>query len=99
MWKGEAFIDKHALQPVYVTTNMARKIPVVVRTALGTNFRQLGFSLQYQEVVDGVWLPVSYGGEFKIKVLFFYNRVATISLVNRGFRRTNVDSSIEFSDP
>jgi len=97
-WKGEAYIDKREFQPVYVTTDMARNVPLAIRTILGTNLKQVGFSLHYREVADGVWLPVSYGGEFKIKGLFFYNRIATISLVNRDFRRTDVNSSIEFAD-
>ena len=99
LWRGEAFIDKAEFQPVYVTTDAARKVPVAVRTMLGTNFKQVGFSLQFEEVEEGVWLPVSYGGEFKIKVLFGYNRNATVSLVNRKFRRTDVESSIDFAEP
>ncbi len=99
LWKGEAFVDKKEFQPVYVTTDLARKVPVAVRTLLGTNFKQVGFSLHFREVEKGVWVPVSYGGEFRIKGLFFYNRIATISLVHRDFRRTKVDSSIEFSGP
>ena len=98
-WKGEVFVDVQQLQPVYVITDMARKVPVAVRAILGTNIKQVGFSLHFREVEDGIWLPVSYGGEFKIKALFFYNRIATVSLVNRDFRRTKVDSSIEFRDP
>lgn len=99
VWKGEAFIDKQEFQPVYVATDMARKVLLAIRTFFGTNVKQVGYSLHFREVEDGVWLPVSYGGEFKIKALFFYNRIATISLVNRDFRRTEVDSSIEFAEP
>ncbi|MDA0206580.1 MAG: hypothetical protein O3A53_15215 [Acidobacteria bacterium] len=98
-WKGEAFIDKREFQPVYVTTDMARKVPLAIRALFGTNLTQVGYSLSFSEVEDGVWLPVSYGGEFKVKAGFFYNRVATISLVNRDFRRTEVDSTIKFAGP
>ena len=96
IWEGEAFVDKEQFQPVFVTTNMARKVPLAVRTLLGTNFKQIGFALHYREVEDGVWLPVSYGGEFRIKAVFFYNRTATIALENRDFRRTDVESTVEF---
>ena len=81
-----------------MTTTFAQKIPLAVRLALGTNVRQLGFALRYEEVDDGVWFPVSYGGEFKIRALFFYNRTATVSLAAADFRRTDVDSSIAFDD-
>lgn len=97
MWEGELFVDKEQFQPVYIQTQQARGIPVVVRTLFGTNFKQVGFALHYREVQPGVWLPVSYGGEFKIKVLFGYNRTATLALENRDFRQTDVESAIEFA--
>jgi len=39
VWKGEAFIDQEAFQPVLVITQLSRKVPFLVRTALGTIFR------------------------------------------------------------
>jgi hypothetical protein len=65
----------------------------------GTNVKQVGFALRYKEIEDGLWFPVSYGGEFRIRVLFFYGRTATISMVNRAFQRTDVQSQVRFEDP
>jgi hypothetical protein len=73
-WKGEAFIDVHEFEPVVVYTQMSRKIPLAVRTLLGTNLPGLGFSVTYDREPDGVWFPVSFGTEFRMRVLFFIAR-------------------------
>src|SRR5262249_18723293 len=70
-WKGEALIDAEEFQPLTVSTKMAPKIPVAVRVLLGTNLRGLGFSVTYRKFADGVWFPVSYGGEFHVRAVFF----------------------------
>ena len=97
-WKGEVFVDRTQFQPVYVTTSFATKIPLPIRVGLGTNVRQVGFALRYEEVDDGLWFPVSYGGEFRIRALFLYSRTATISLINSAFQRTDVDSHVTFDE-
>ncbi len=96
-WRGEALVDKEQLQPLLVTSQLAWKIPLWVRTLFGVNIRQLGFKVSYQEFEDGVWFPVSYGGELRIKALHFFRRRAAISLVNSSFQRTEVDSEIRFT--
>lgn len=93
-WSGEALIDATDFQPISIWTNLAQKIPFWVRTALGTNIQQLGFSLAYRKFADGVWFPISYGGEFKIRAVFFYARTITLSMKNTDFKRTEADSSI-----
>ena len=93
-WKGDAYIDATAYQPVLVTTAMARKVPLAVRTLLGTNLPGLGFSVTYAPVATGVWFPVSFGTEFKISVLFFYKRDIVVNADNRDFERTVVDSKM-----
>jgi len=95
-WKGEALISKAELQPMLVTTKLAHGIPLLVRTALGTNFQGLGFSVEYRKFDEGVWFPVSYGTEFRFHVLFFYSRQIAVSMVNSDFRRADVKSSVEF---
>lgn len=95
-WKGEALIDVQELQPVAITTNLAWKMPAAIRILLGTNIRGLGFSLSYRKVADGVWFPVSYGGEFEVTGLFLYRRTMSISLVNSDFRHADVSSQIAF---
>ena len=97
IWKGEALIDAGEFQPVAISTDMAARIPAAVRILLGTNVRGLGFSVSYQKVADGVWFPVSYGGEFEVTGLFFYRRTMSISLVNSGFRHTDVSSRIAYA--
>jgi len=46
-WKGDAYIDTIAYQPVVVRTAMSRKIPFAVRTLMGTNVPGLGFTIVY----------------------------------------------------
>lgn len=93
-WKGAAYIDPAASQPVFVRTLMSRAVPFAVRTVLGTNLPGLGFAVSYEPRPDGVWFPVSFGTEFKLRVLFFYSRDITIDAQNRDFEKTHVDSQI-----
>ena len=93
-WKGEAFIDAHEFEPVVVYTVMSRKIPLAVRTLLGTNLPGLGFSVTYDREPDGVWFPVSFGTEFRMRVLFFITRDISMSLANMHFEKTHSDVRI-----
>jgi hypothetical protein len=93
-WKGEAFIDAHEFEPVVVYTVMSRKIPLAVRTLLGTNLPGLGFSVTYDREPDGVWFPVSFGTEFRMRVLFFIARDISMSLANTHFEKTHSDVRI-----
>ncbi len=95
-WAGEALISRGDFEPVLVTTKLARGVPVLVRTALGTNFQGLGFSVSYAKLEPGVWFPVSYGTEFNVRVVFVYSRKVSVSLTNSGFKRTASDSSVSF---
>jgi len=95
-WKGEALIDKAELQPVTVSTSLAWKMPLAVRTLLGTNIRGVGFTLTYQKFEDGVWFPVSYGGEFEVRGVFVYRRTMSISMVNSDFHKLDVNSTIAY---
>ncbi|HVN06009.1 MAG TPA: hypothetical protein VMT86_16420 [Bryobacteraceae bacterium] len=95
-WKGEALIDMAEDQPVVVTTSLAAHIPVAVKVLLGTDIKGLGFSVAYQKFHDGLWFPVSYGGEFHVRAVFFYARNMSISMVNSGFTRANVSSKIAY---
>jgi hypothetical protein len=98
-WAGEALIDKQDLQPVRVYTRLSRRIPFFVRTMLGTDLPGLGFNVQYKRVEDGVWFPVSFGTEFRLRAVFFINRDLSISLENKNFRRAIVDSEIRYGEP
>ncbi len=93
-WKGDAYIDAAAYQPVVVSTSMSRKLPLEVRALLGTGAPGLGFTVAYAPQPDGVWFPVSFGTEFKIRVLFFYTREVLIDAQNRDFEKTHVSSKI-----
>jgi hypothetical protein len=93
-WKGEAFIDTQEFAPVVVYTQMSRKIPLAVRTLLGTNLPGLGFSVTYARQSDGVWFPVSFGTEFRMRVLFFIARDISMSLENTQFEKTHTDVRI-----
>ena len=93
-WKGDAFVDATAFEPVLVHTTLSRNIPFAVRALLGTNVPGLGFTITYAPQPDGVWFPVSFGTEFRVKVLFFYSREITITAQNRDFEKTHVTSTI-----
>ena len=96
-WKGNAWIDAEEYQPIQVATSLAWKMPFVVKTMLGTDLRGVGFTVTYQKFADGLWFPVSYGGEFDIKAVFFYKRTMTINMVNSDFRRTDVTSNVAYA--
>jgi hypothetical protein len=93
-WKGDAYIDTIAYQPVFVATAMARKIPFAVRSLMGTSLPGLGFTVVYEPQPDGVWFPVTFGTEFKIHVLFFFSREIIIDARNSDFEKTHVSSKI-----
>ncbi|MCL4402591.1 MAG: hypothetical protein M1436_08025, partial [Acidobacteria bacterium] len=96
-WKGEALIDALEYQPVRVYTTLAYKVPAAVKIVLGTDIRGLGFSVTYRKFDDGVWFPVTYGGEFYFRCLFLYKRTISISLVNSDFRRAEVNSRVKYA--
>ena len=95
-WKGEALIDAAEYQPILVVTSLAEKVPLLVKTLLGTDIKGLGFSLTYRKFADGVWFPVSYGGEFAVRGLFFYKRKISVSMQNSDFRKTDVSSTVAY---
>jgi hypothetical protein len=95
-WKGEALIDAAEFQPVFVQTSLAPKIPLAVKTLLGTNIKGLGFAVSYQKFEDGIWFPVSYGGEFEVRAVFFYKRKISVAMTNTDFRHTQVDSRVTY---
>jgi hypothetical protein len=93
-WKGDAYIDTTAYQPVLVTTGLSRKIPFAVRTFLGTNLPGLGFTVTYAPQADGIWFPATFSTEFKIEVLFFFRRTIILDAQNGQFEKTHVTSRI-----
>ncbi|MGA2742258.1 MAG: hypothetical protein ABSG65_33065 [Bryobacteraceae bacterium] len=95
-WKGEALIDATEYQPVMVSSKFATHIPMAVKVLLGTDVKGLGFTVDYEKFEDGLWFPVSYGGEFHIRAVFFYARNMSISMVNSGFTRAKVSSKIAY---
>lgn len=95
-WEGEVVVDAAEWQPVRISSNLAKKVPLWARTFFGINLRQLGFGTSYERLEEDVWFPASYGGEFTIKLFHFYRRLATISVVAGEFRRTDTESSIEY---
>lgn len=96
-WAGEVLVHQQEYQPVLVTSHLAAKILLWVKTALGTDIQQLGFKISYQKFDQGLWFPVTYGGEFKVRALFFYARRVGISMQNSGFQRAQVESKVAFA--
>ena len=93
-WAGEALIDAEEFQPLRVYTKLSRKLPLFVRTVLGTNLPGIGFNVQYRRLAEGVWFPVTFGTEFRLRAVFFINRDITISLENSAFERARVKSRV-----
>jgi hypothetical protein len=96
-WKGEALIDAEEYQPLTVETSMADKVPLAIKILLGTDIKGLGFSVSYRKFDDGVWFPVSYGGEFEVRGLFFYKRKISVAMRNTDFRKTDVKSTLVYA--
>lgn len=95
-WAGEALIDTQDFEPIRVFTKLSRRIPFAVRTLLGTDVPGLGFNVEYRKFDDGVWFPVSFGTEFRLRAVFFINRNITVSLENSDFQRAHVESAIDY---
>ena len=93
-WKGDAWIDTTAFQPVLVRTALSRKLPFAVRGLLGTNVPGLGFTATYAPQANDIWFPASFGTEFKIKLFFFFEREIVVGVTNRDFEQTHVNSRI-----
>ncbi len=98
-WAGEALIDAEEFQPVSVITHLSRRIPFLVRTVLGTDLPGIGFNVEYRRFDEGVWFPVSFGTEFRLRAVFFINRDITIALENSGFERAKVNSKVLGYEP
>jgi hypothetical protein len=98
-WKGEIWVDAAEFQPMRISTDLAHGIPWQIRLFLGTNIKQLGFTVTYERQEENVWFPISYGTEFRLDLLWLYKRNITLSLESRDFRKTNATSSIEFEAP
>jgi hypothetical protein len=99
IWKGEVLVDRDEFQPMFVATRLALNIPLAIRVIFGISIRQIGFSVNYHRFGENVWFPVSYGGEFFLKVLHFYKRTVIVSMKSDNFRHTAVDSDIRFEEP
>ncbi len=98
VWTGEVLVQRDEYQPVLVTTKLAAKVPMWAKTLLGTDIKQLGFKITYRKFDEGLWFPVTYGGEFRLKVLFMYSRRIGVSMQNSGFQRAKVESKVTFAE-
>ena len=97
-WRGEALIDRNEFQPILVTSEWASKVPLAVTIMLGTNIKQVGAKITYRRFDKDVWFPVACGSEMKLRVLFLYNRTIAFSSTDSDFRKTDVQSSVEFEN-
>jgi hypothetical protein len=61
---------------------------------LGTSLPGIGFDVEYQHFAEGVWFPVSFGTEFRLRVVFLIKRDIAISLRNSGFEHVHVKSEV-----
>jgi hypothetical protein len=95
-WAGEALIDEEEFQPVSVYTRLSRRLPLAVRTLLGTDVPGIGFNVSYRRLEKDIWFPVSFGTEFRLRAVFFINRVITVSLENKNFKHASAESQIRY---
>jgi hypothetical protein len=95
-WQGEVLIERNEYQPVLVTSAWIGKVPTAVMIGLGTSVKHIGAKITYRRFGKDVWFPVETGGEMKLRVLFLYARTIAFSARNAGFRKAEVQSSIEF---
>jgi len=93
-WKGDVWIDTATFEPVVVSSQLSRRIPLAIRTLPGTNRPGFGFTVVYAPQPGGIWFPVSFSTEFGIHVLFFFRRTIIIEAQNCDFERTHVSSQI-----
>ncbi len=97
-WAGEALVDRVEFQPVLITTHLSFGIPVAVKLLLGTDVKHMGFKVTYQKF-EGVWFPVTYGGELKVRAAFLYARNISIGVQNSEFKHADVATHVSFDDP
>ncbi len=94
-WAGEAYIDAADFEPVRVYTKLSRPIPFLIRKFL-VDLPGVGFDVEYSRQPDGVWFPVSFGTEFRIRVVMFWARNIIISMSNGDFEHAQVQHSLRF---
>ncbi len=98
-WAGEILVDAEDLHPLSIQTKLTFKVPFLIKTMLGSDIRQTGYSLTYTRLAPGLWFPATYGTEMRLDVLFGYKRVITLNMESTGFRKAGADSSITFDTP
>jgi len=94
-WAGEADIDVADFEPVRVYTKLSRPIPFLIRKFL-VDLPGVGFNVEYARQPDGVWFPVSFGTEFRVRVLMFWARNVIVSMSNNDFEHAQVQHSLRF---
>lgn len=96
VWAGDVLVDAREFQPALIRTRLTRRVPLAVQILLGTNIKNLDFRLAYRKFEDGVWFPVDYRTNFNLRVMFLYSRRISFAMRNTAFRKTDVQSSVEF---
>jgi hypothetical protein len=94
-WAGEVYVDAAEFEPVRVFTRLARRLPFMIRSLLGTDVPDIGFNVVYQRQPDGVWFPATVSTAFRVRAEFVINREVSVSLQNTAFEHTHVVSSIK----
>ena len=60
----------------------------------GASFPGLGFTVVYAPQADGLWFPVTFSTEFRIRVLYFFHREILLDAQNCDFEKTYTDSKV-----
>jgi len=89
--KGELWIDSEEFQPLEMKADLSMHL------FPGTNVRGKGFAVHYQRLAEGVWFPSSFGGEFSVQALFFFTNHVSVNVTNSDFKRTDVNSIVNFT--
>lgn len=98
LWEGETIIDLEDAFPMSIQTKMSRKLPVAVRTLMGINVKQFGFSVTFTRLEKDLWFPKTYGTEFQMDLFFGYKRIIAMSMESSDFQRTAAESRIAFEN-
>ena len=95
-WRGDLLVEKNEFQPIILTSHWAGKIPLSVRLVLGVTVKQVGAKFTWRRMEKDIWFPVTAGGEMKLRVFFLYARTIAFRSVSSGFRKAEVQSSVEY---
>ena len=94
-WAGEAYIDAADFEPIYVYTKLSRKLPFAVQNACwAPTFRASDTACVTKSSRAECGFRRLTAPSLRLHVLFFLNREMMVSLDNKDFQQTHVETKI-----